>query len=401
MEVTYLEFRRRYVSVLVGILLIFCLFALASLYWGGAPFLKGGQTEVSIYNESDFIYNGSNSSNTERYRLVSSLRFNIDEPWEVEVVDGYAYLTTMGSGRPSFIVVDIRNPRAPEAVGILRTPEIRRGNGLEIDGNYAYIAAGWNADALTILDLTNRTNPVQVGSVSGPELNEANDIYVKGNFAYVTAEQADALTIVNVSNPEDPEIVSSFTHPSIRGAWEVQVAGDYAYVTSPYTHGLAVVDISDPAAPSLESNISSIQWLAGARPLAMSGQYIYVIAHNTDHNYVTKIDVGNPTDPRIVAAYDPPRISPSFEILVRNGRIIMAGDFESGHREVAAYLNDAPYAVAVANISSAQQPRLTAVRSSGESYGITIDERHMYVASYYPKALYIYRIQRGGNQTAR
>ena len=72
-------------------------------------------------------------------------------------------------------------------------------NGVDINGDFAYVAAG--EAGLQIVDASDRRDPQIVGSLDTP--GNANDVKVVGTTVYV-ADGSEGLRIIDVSNPLSP-----------------------------------------------------------------------------------------------------------------------------------------------------------------------------------------------------
>ena len=87
----------------------------------------------------------------------------------VEIVGNYAYVADGGGGLQ---IIDISNPAAPTLVGNYDT--YGNAEDVEIVGNYAYVADG----GLLIIDISNRTTPTFVGNYD--TYGDAEDVLMEG-----------------------------------------------------------------------------------------------------------------------------------------------------------------------------------------------------------------------------
>jgi len=81
-------------------------------------------------------------------------------------------------------------------------------NGIDVSGNFAYIAAG--PTGLQVVNMQNRNAPVIVGSVTTPV--NAEDVKVVGKYAYV-ADSTSGLQVIDVSIPGTPSVVAALSTP--------------------------------------------------------------------------------------------------------------------------------------------------------------------------------------------
>ena len=116
-------------------------------------------------------------------------------------------------------------------------------DGLEVQGNYAYISSG-GSNSLSIIDISSPGNPVitSVLTDAGGRLDRAWGVTVEGIYAYVVggfSGTSDRLTIVDVSNPAAPRLVGSGpAYTSLDGAVRVGGAGHSADGKDPHERRL-------------------------------------------------------------------------------------------------------------------------------------------------------------------
>jgi hypothetical protein len=182
----------------------------------------------------------------------------IMEAWRVAVQGDYAYVAWIG-----FCIVDISTPSAPFVVGT--TPVHGVAFDVEVDREYVYVAV---SGGLNVIDASDPAAPVVIATVS--EIGHADGLDISGNYAYVTDDREGlCLYIVNISNPAAPVIVSSVV---TGGGTEVAISGDYAYIAMS-SGGLVVVDISDSTAPNV---LSSLVTDGSSWDVAVNDNYAYL-----------------------------------------------------------------------------------------------------------------------------
>ena len=122
-------------------------------------------------------------------------------------------------------------------------------NGVDINGDFAYVAAG--EAGLQIVDASDRRDPQIVGSLDTP--GNANDVKVVGTTVYV-ADGSEGLRIIDVSNPLSPATLG--VADTTGDASDVVVRGTLAFIADG-PGGLQILDVSDPSAPSLVGSLAT------------------------------------------------------------------------------------------------------------------------------------------------
>ena len=129
----------------------------------------------------------------------------------------HAYLcSTIG-----VVVVDIKDPRQPRYVGLLRLKGSVNGLALV----HGKLVAALGPDGLVVADLGNRERPKKVGAlrVSGA----AMDVAGAGKLVYVASGTA-GVQVVDISDPARPRKIGHVETPG--HARHVAVGGDVVYV---------------------------------------------------------------------------------------------------------------------------------------------------------------------------
>lgn len=147
-------------------------------------------------------------------------------------------------------VIDVSNPWAPVEVERFETPNVCRG--VALDGDLAYVLAGWTPDlALYVIDVSTPWSPQRLGewdlrqiSVLGDASIPGGRLWVSGGFALV-ADPNRGLLVFDVSEPSCPKFV---TRSAFRGVTGVDVAGRYGFVTS-FASGLHILDLANACEP--------------------------------------------------------------------------------------------------------------------------------------------------------
>ncbi|MFC1572562.1 FlgD immunoglobulin-like domain containing protein [Candidatus Eisenbacteria bacterium] len=245
---------------------------------------------------------------------------------DLKIAGNYAFVSDITQGMS---VVDIANPLAP----VIVTTYPGDGNGIDIDGNLAYLA---DDAGLVILDITNPVAPAFLGSVDAG--GTASDVFIDGDIAYV-ADYGTGVVMVDVSDPENPTITDIFggtgqRHVTVHGdhafacenvlslqifeiadpaglvpygsastpgsAVSVLIEGDHAFVAAGTSW--LVFDVSDPAAPSLVGQYDASGLI---RRAVIDGDYAFLIINQTGW---LVLDISNPTTPSLL--YSDPLYNP-------------------------------------------------------------------------------------------
>jgi len=141
------------------------------------------------------------------------------EAQSVRVRDGILYVGVWGSAE--LVICDISDPYAPTIIA--RAKLDGYGDGVDIRGDYCYVATGHHAK-------------------SQPHAKPSDPGYGRGH----------GLEIFNVADPSRPKFVSRVKFPPFyrlgMDMWEVRVTDRFAFVADTY-NGVFVVDISEPSEP--------------------------------------------------------------------------------------------------------------------------------------------------------
>jgi 6-phosphogluconolactonase (cycloisomerase 2 family) len=164
--------------------------------------------------------------------------------------------------------------------------------GVDVVGNYAYIADGTNG--LVILDITDPTNPTLVGSLD--TAGNAYKVRVVGDYAYVADGNSSTdgdFKVIDITNPASPTLVDDIV---LHDVSDVRIAGNYAYLAN-WSTGLAVIDVSDPANITEVASVDTDGAVVG---IFVKDNYVYA----GDGSMGMKIfDVTDPTNPTLVGTF--------------------------------------------------------------------------------------------------
>jgi hypothetical protein len=126
-----------------------------------------------------------------------------------------------------------------------------------------------------------------------------------GNVGIGTANPSEALDVVgNVENvitgTQDFEFLTSVNIGA--DPYYAVAQGNYVYTIQGTEDTLKVVDVTDPRAPELMSTFTSLDSPLTENEFAVSGRYAYIFGNNINGNYLSIIDVSNPSELQFVAS---------------------------------------------------------------------------------------------------
>ncbi|HYN88856.1 MAG TPA: hypothetical protein VER55_10010 [Ardenticatenaceae bacterium] len=241
--------------------------------------------------------------------LLSQIGGNISA---VAVVEHYVYI---GVG-PRLVILDVSNPASPTVVG--QSPPLGAPiNNVEVVDGYAYVTG--TAHDLAVLDVHEPTAPSVVGTYDVPNpASRSQGVTVVGTTAYL-ANGADGLQILDVSRPTAPALHGVYDTPGYAQA--AAIVDDLAFVAD--GSGFLVLDVSTPSKPRLRGSCGS-ECLS--MDVAVQGGEAYLAS---GWQGVTVVDVADPTAPRVLRTLDPPGYGFAQGITIANNTVYIA-DGEGG-----------------------------------------------------------------------
>ncbi len=206
----------------------------------------------------------------------------------VEISGNYAFVA---AGLAGVKVVDISSPGAPRVVGSgYDTPG--NAQGIRIAGNFAYVADG--SQGLRILNISNPLAPTSAGWVDTP--GNAFEVAVAGNMAYVA--DVNSLQLIDVNNAANPSIRGSFPV----SAMGVAVQNNIAFVAASRS-GLVAVNVSNPGSPVQLGSIAPTGGASGSTmAVSVSGSMAYLANGNGGF---ARVNISNPAAPLLTDAVLP------------------------------------------------------------------------------------------------
>ncbi|MGY5860171.1 MAG: hypothetical protein RTU63_12445, partial [Candidatus Thorarchaeota archaeon] len=163
----------------------------------------------------------------------------------VAISGNFAYLANDGSG---FTVVNITDPTNPSVLQTLVTS--RNTWTVEVSGDIAYVGQDNFTHGLIAYNITTPGQAKVLGYCDVD--NTVTGIEIRGNYAYLAALAAD-FRVVNITDPTNMNSLSSLFLPD--ASYGIEVEGNIAYFACA-TGGIHAVNITDPLNPALLSSLS-------------------------------------------------------------------------------------------------------------------------------------------------
>jgi hypothetical protein len=215
-----------------------------------------------------------------------------DVVFDIQVVDGYAYLASAVEG---LVIVDVHDPAQPIAI----SHQDMRGEAIsvQIHNNQAYVATDWGG--LQAVDVSDPFNPTGVYTYYAPSASYISDIYIDGDIAY-TADGYYNTDLVNTGMAVLD--ISGFYEPTELGHYHtgsedqaVYAIGGMAYVAG---EDFTIIDVTDPTSPTLAGRYSH-------------GRYDVYVSQGTAYladggDGLRMVDVRDPATPTEIGRYDSP-----------------------------------------------------------------------------------------------
>ena len=199
---------------------------------------------------------------------------------------------------------------------------------LAIHGQYAYLGVG---PRLAVVEVSSPSNPRVIGQ-SAVLSGVVQAVALVDDYAYVAARGA-GLYVIDVRDPTRPREENVL---DIRAITSIAIAGNYAYVASGHScvldaegsvtceGSLRVMDLSDPAKPQ---EVGLIDTRGGARSIAVSGEYVYVVAGKGVDlaGGLRVVDVSDPASPHLVGSLNT-ESARGVAVVVAGNYAYVAGD---------------------------------------------------------------------------
>lgn len=259
----------------------------------GTPTLAGSYSTTSTTTITDVFVSGnyaylSTTADTGELLTVNVTNkaaptltntFNLGDAANAQsiFIDGtYAYIGKISatSTNRELYIVNIATPTSPSITGSYE----HAGSvmGVQVSGNYAYLATTHDTQELVVLNITNKAAPSLAGSFDLPSSTaDATRLTTVGTTVYLTtlaSSTGPEFNIINAATPGAMSRTGSFELGA--NATDVAVSGNYAFVTGARsTKQLSILNITTPSAPSENS---SINLTTTTNSVAVSGEYAYI-----------------------------------------------------------------------------------------------------------------------------
>lgn len=220
--------------------------------------------------------------------------------WATALVvrDGIGFaLAGWPQANQKLVVIDGRNPGSANSIAALAIPF---GDGITLNGSYAYIASD---EGILVIDVTVPSNPVERDRVTGAPRGA---LELAGERLLIAGRSA-GVTIYSVEDPERPEHLGIIDPDGL--AQQLRVIDNLAFVASHFA-GLQVVDIAaagassvalargpreDATALDVEDGLAAVAYYADAE----SGVSLYDTESLTDGPIGATGGLGFPVDLRL------------------------------------------------------------------------------------------------------
>ncbi|MCD4829963.1 MAG: carboxypeptidase regulatory-like domain-containing protein [Candidatus Cloacimonetes bacterium] len=207
-------------------------------------------------------------------------------PNNLDVMDSYVFMQDNIDWTPSFTVIDVNDPDAPQFAG--EYPSAAKD--IYAENSFGYIL---DSDVLNILNLQDPLNPSLEGSLtlSGNALR----ICVDSGYAFIAGDGAFSLWIVDVSNTSSPQLITSIT-TVCNYARDLVVQENLLYLVC--DQHFQIIDITDIDNPEI---ICTYDDVTGATGICVTGDYLYIAGYD-----LMKFDISNPEVPFHLESYPIP-----------------------------------------------------------------------------------------------
>jgi hypothetical protein len=278
----------------------------------------------------------------------------------MDISGNYAYVSLSNDSTDAIYIIDVSIPSSPQLAAFVN--DLTETYGIGINGNYAYLAAGWGAGASCVLytiDASNPSSPQELGHIFLGTYDVGREVVIDGSYAYVVS--GDGINILDVSTPSSPQGLGvywtngGYPHHSDAG---IAINGSYAYVADGDS-GLRIIDVSNPA--NVGGEVGRYDTGGHAVGVAVSGSYVYMA---DGEEGLRIIDVSTPSAPQEVGSLD----TDGFAKDVTLGGIY-------------AYVADGQNGLRIIDVSKPSLPQEVGFfNTGGYVSGIVVDGSYAYIA---------------------
>jgi len=258
-------------------------------------------------------------TNITKPTLVGKYDFSVDTVMDVEVSNGYAFLSLAAGG---LVILDVKNPAHPVKVGIYsHNATIGYFYNLKYDNESQRCYLTHSYYGLFILDCSDPMQPTLLTTIVPSQPFILRNVFVQGNIVYLTAyEDLGALAIYDLSNLLQPVLLSRiYTGEPIS---DIQVEGSLIYLTTTY-EALRIVDASILTAPVFLSEVKN--WWFQTQGLVVNGSYAFIAQYAAG---LRAIDISNPEKPKEIAAIRDHYRGVCYDVKVHGSYIFIADGWD-------------------------------------------------------------------------
>jgi hypothetical protein len=244
-----------------------------------------GEVNLKIIDISDPL----NPSEIKEYNINGSNNYPFNKDYDIKATKDQVYIADSYKGLK---IIDVSNHSDPSLAGQYETNGSVRG--VEIYGNYAYIANAFGVEENKIIDISNPSNLKEINWNYHCNYNEIKENYLYG--------LGDSLKIIDISDPENPVKAGSY---DINGYRNYKIKDHYIYLTKRTSEGsiLKILNISNPddifeaGACLLKNKTTS---LAVSKEYAFVGQEKCSLWPYTCDFWLSIINISDPSEPELI-----------------------------------------------------------------------------------------------------
>jgi len=249
-------------------------------------YVNGKYAYVVTSNGSSSVFQIFEIQNPSSFKLLSTSTIGTTQnAFDVVVQGSYAFILTNNSSVDGYIIAyDISNPYAPEKIFITQTSTNGNSNGLTIQGKYLYWARGYSGTAgVYRMDVSDpRSKPAaEMFYFTGGAVNGA---IVRGRYLYMNFNNQFGINNGTTTSYIPVPFVVGSTNLS-----NIILQGNYAYFSN--LAGLHKIDVSNPSSPRLVASIASYSgtstWPCN---FDIQGRYAYLA--DRANNRINVLDLG-------------------------------------------------------------------------------------------------------------
>jgi len=219
------------------------------------------------------------------------------EGWRIAYYNNYLYVglkTTIG---PEFLIFDVSTPNDPIFTGAIDEAFNHNVNDIAVssDGNYAFLATGYDNRELMVIDISDKAAPFDTGfgfdanEVAG-DTQDATSMYLIDNTLYLGRARVTGVKknfyILDVTTPTAPTPLGSLQialNPSTAAIVGITVAGPYAFIaTTDSTEEFQVWRIDNPSSIVQPSACSNYNFPAKPSGLTYADNLIFAAIESNE-----------------------------------------------------------------------------------------------------------------------